>query len=194
MDSKLQFKEHILSRVKKANIMLGIIARNFRKLSDEAFITLYKALVRSQLEYGVQVWNPYRQGLIDAVERMQRRATKLRPSCVGMPYEMRQRKLKLPTLKYRRIRADLILLFDLLAGDLRSLVCPSLTFCTYERTRGHDRKLVTSGAHKDCRKYFFGNRVIQEWNRLPQSVVSAGDKYTFRILLDVFWGEKVYEL
>ena len=194
MDSKLQFKDHILTRVKKANMMLGIIARNFRKLSDEAFISVYKALVRSQLEYGVQVWYPYRQGMIDAIERVQRRATKLLPSCAGMPYEMRLKKLKLPTLINRRIRADLILLFDLLAGDLRSLVCPSLTICTYERTRGHDRKLATTGAHKDCRKYFFANRVIQEWNRLPQSVVSAGDSYNFRLLLDAFWGETVYGL
>ena len=59
MDSKLLFKEHILTRVKKANMMLGIIARNFRRLSDEVFISVYKALVRSQLEYGVQVWYPY---------------------------------------------------------------------------------------------------------------------------------------
>ena len=130
----------------------------------------------------------YRRGMIDAVERVQRRAKKLLTSCVGLPYEMRLKKLKLPTLLYRRTKADLILLFDLLAGDLWSLVFPSLTISTYER------KLVTTGAHKDCRKFFFGNRVIQEWNRLPQSVVSAGDSYGFRTLLDAFWCEKIYEL
>ena len=194
MDSKLQFKDHILTRVKKANMMLGIIARNFKRLSDEVFISVYKALVRSQLEYGVQVWYPYRRGMIDAVERVQRRAKKLLTSCVGLPYEMRLKKLKLPTLLYRRTRADLILLSDLLAGDLWSLGHDFFNFATYERTRGHDRKLATTGAHKDCRKYFFANRVIQEWNRLPQSVVSAGDSYNFRLLLDAFWGETVYGL
>ena len=40
MDSKLLFKDHILTRVKKANMVLGIIARNFRRLSDEVFISV----------------------------------------------------------------------------------------------------------------------------------------------------------
>ena len=44
--------------------MLGIMKRNFIYLSEEAFVSLYKTLVRSHLEYANSVWNPYRMGLI----------------------------------------------------------------------------------------------------------------------------------
>jgi len=38
--------------------MLGI--RNFFKyLNNDVFVTLYKALVRSHLEYANSVWNPH---------------------------------------------------------------------------------------------------------------------------------------
>jgi len=49
--------------------MLGIIKRNFIYLSEEAFVSLYKTLVRSHLEYANSVWNPYRMGLIKDLER-----------------------------------------------------------------------------------------------------------------------------
>jgi len=40
----------------------GIIRRNFMYSSEEAFVLLFKARVRSQLEYANSVWNPYRIG------------------------------------------------------------------------------------------------------------------------------------
>lgn len=194
VDSDLKFKEHILARVKKANMMLGLIIRNFKHLSDVAFVGLYKSLVRSQLEYGVQIWNPYRQGLIDAIEGVQRRATKSRQSCRGLPYTDRLEKLRLPSLIYRRKRADLIMLFNLLSSDMKDLICPSLSVCTYERTRGHDKKMMTRLAHKDCRKFFFGNRVVQDWNGLPEDVVMSRDVDTFKINLDRYFDSRVYSL
>jgi len=46
-------------------------------LSEEAFVLLYKALVRSQLEYANTVSNPYKMGLIKVLEKVQMRAIKL---------------------------------------------------------------------------------------------------------------------
>jgi len=45
-------------------------------LSEEAFALLYKAHVRSQLEYANSVWNPYIMGLIKDLEKVLIRATK----------------------------------------------------------------------------------------------------------------------
>jgi len=57
--------------------MQGLIKRNFIYLTEEAFVTLYKSLVRSHLAYANSVWNPHRQGLINDLEKVQMRATKL---------------------------------------------------------------------------------------------------------------------
>jgi len=58
-DLQLKFYKHIDDKINKAYSFLGIIKWNFTYLDKDAFITLYKALVRSHLEYAVKVWSPY---------------------------------------------------------------------------------------------------------------------------------------
>jgi len=53
--------------------------------------------------YANSVWNPHRQGLIKDLEKVQMRATKLVLTVKHIMYKKRLRRLKLPTLKYRRI-------------------------------------------------------------------------------------------
>jgi len=76
-DPELSFSQHCKEQINTAYAMLGIIKRNFIYLSEEAFVSLYKTLVRSHLEYANSVWNPYRMGLIKDLEKVQMRATKL---------------------------------------------------------------------------------------------------------------------
>jgi len=73
-------------------------------------MVLYKALVRSHLEnaVGLSVWNPHHQILIEKLEQVQKRATKLVIPVKHLKYEERLKQLNLPTLKYRRIRGDMI--------------------------------------------------------------------------------------
>ena len=51
IDNRLNFKEHLNDKIKKANSMLGIIKRNFKYMDNFTFLTLYKSLVKSHLEY-----------------------------------------------------------------------------------------------------------------------------------------------
>ena len=46
-------------------------------MDKDAFVFVYKALVRSHLEYANTVWSPYKQYLIEEVEKVQKKATKL---------------------------------------------------------------------------------------------------------------------
>ena len=88
--------------------MLGIIKRNFKYVDNFTFLTLYKSLVRSPLEYAGSIWSPYKKELIELIEKVQRRATKIMPNLKYLPYEDRLKALKLPTLIYRRFRGDML--------------------------------------------------------------------------------------
>jgi len=109
-DSELNFVQHCKEKINTAYSYLRIIKRNFIHLDEEAFLILYNSLVRSHLEYAnsVGLCNPHRLGLIKDIEKVQMRATKLviniRPK--NLTCKDRLKRLKLPTLKYRRMRGD----------------------------------------------------------------------------------------
>ena len=63
----------------RANRVLGCIGRGIIYKSKEVVLTLYRNLVRPHLEYCVQFWSPQFRKDIDAIERVQRRATRLIP-------------------------------------------------------------------------------------------------------------------
>jgi len=104
IDSDLRFENHILSKVKTSNRILGLIKRHFKNIDLNGFLLLYKSLVRSHLEYAQTVWSTYKVKLIEEIEKVQKRATKMLPGQRNLSYTERLQKLQLPTLIYRRAR------------------------------------------------------------------------------------------
>ena len=79
--SKLNFRDHINTKVNLANRNLGIIFRTLTYLDQEVFLNLFKFLVGPHLESCTPVWSPcYKKDRI-ILENVQRRATKLVASC-----------------------------------------------------------------------------------------------------------------
>jgi len=115
--------------------MLSLIKRNFIYLTDEAFVTLYKSLAGCHLEYANSVWNPHRQGLIKDLEKVQMRA-KLVLTVKNLTYIERLLQLKLPTLKYKRLRGDIIEVFKILTYKYDTNVTFSFEKHQDCRTRG----------------------------------------------------------
>ena len=111
IDADLRFDDHIHEIVKKANSMMGIIRRSFSHLDSKLFKLLFPAFVRSHLEYNQAVWAPSRRSLINLIEGVQIRATKLVDNLGHLDYEDRLCTIGLPTLAFRRMRGDLIELF-----------------------------------------------------------------------------------
>ena len=75
--------------------MIGMVKRTFSYMDEDMFNALYKTFIRPMLEYSPQVWNPHLARNIVALEKVQRRATKMVPSLRNMPYEQRLISLKL---------------------------------------------------------------------------------------------------
>ena len=115
-DSKLKFTDHINEKINKAYGILGLIKRNFKYISEKCFVTLYKTMVRSHLEYAQGVWSPHLVGHIKNIEKVQMRATKFITRIKDLSYIERLKELKLPTLKYRRLRGDMIELYKMITG------------------------------------------------------------------------------
>ena len=78
---------------------------------------LYKALVRPRLEVRMSLAAPFFKKDKKLLEDVQRRATKMVSNMIQFPYEERLRRLKLPTLTYRRKRGDIILTKKILSKN-----------------------------------------------------------------------------
>ena len=134
---------------------------------------LYKSIVRPILEFFGAVWNPHLVKQIKSLESVQRRAKKLVLVIKHLSYKDRLTVLKLQTLEYRRKRGDMILTYEILKGHVDTN--PSLFFKmnNYSRTRGHELKLFKSKSCLDVRKYVFLNRIVEDWNNLPNTVIQS---------------------
>ena len=111
------------------------------------------------------------------------------PGIGHLDYPNRLRRLKLPTLAYRRLRGDMITVFKLTSNEEFSFdnTLPELLTRSFTNLRGHNKKLFLPKFSKDIRKYSFNCRTVQNWNNLPYEVVNAKTIKEFEIRLDKFW-------
>ena len=110
--------------------------------------TAYIALVRSVLEYGSVVWDPYLQKDIDKIERVQRNGARF----ITGDYKSRRdgavtnmlKDLELPPLRERRTNAKLVFLYKIVEGLL-----PAIDQEAYIRP-ARPKRQIRSVKYKDC--------------------------------------------
>ena len=90
-----------------------------------------------------------------------------------MSYPDRLQILCLPSLKYRRLRGGMILVYRLINNNLGIDFNDFFTTPTLTSTRGHMYKLYKPSVTTRPRSNFFVIRVINDWNNLPDHIVSA---------------------
>ena len=82
-------------------------------------------------------------GLIKDLEKVQMRATKLVRKLKHLKYKERLERLKLPTLRYRRTRGDMIEVYKILTESYCKSVNLELELHKKSVTRGHNLGAVT---------------------------------------------------
>ena len=123
---------------------------------------------------------------IDKIERVQHRATKMIDECKSLSYEDRLKITGLTTLEDRRTRGDMIEVFKILKGINKVDSSSWFQLANNSRTRGHRFKLVKHRSRLDIRKNFFSQRVVNDWNSLPEIVVESESVNSFKNNYDKF--------
>ncbi|KAI8480560.1 hypothetical protein Bbelb_416830 [Branchiostoma belcheri] len=186
IDNQLSFHSHTAKAANKGNQVLGLIKRTFYNLDKDTVPTLFKTMVRPHLEYGNVIWGPHYSLDQQKVEAVQRRATKLVSGLRELPYSERLKRLRLPSLGYRRRRGDMIQVFKFLTGQER-VQADNFFELAGGTTRGHNFKLKVPLAKSRSRQHVFSVRVIKDWNSLPPTVVSSETVNQFKTRLDRHW-------
>ena len=175
------------------------ILRSFNSNNLWTLLKAYTVYVRPILEYSSVVWNPHNSiGLIRSLESVQRYYTRRICCRCNIPfrsYDDRLYKLNIKSLQYRRIEADLIMVYkiihqlvDIPLNDFFDL------YTSPYSTRRHRYCLDTKRCHSQQQKGFFAFRVVKVWNSLPADIVHEESLTAFRSKLRKFDLSTIVEL
>ena len=104
----------------------------------------------------------------------------------NLTYSKRLKKLNLPSLSHRRSRADMIETFKIVTGiyDKRTSIDLNMNQNQQLRVRGHKFKLTKQRFNRFLIKSFFRNRILNDRNSLPPSVINSTSLNIFKNKLD----------
>ena len=117
------------------------------------------------------IWNPGFKVDIDKIESIQKRFTR---ACLPhLAYAERLAQLNLLTLETCRLMTDLITCYKLLNSELDVDGYSSIHTSDVTQTTGNSRKLLKHHSASVHDANLFHHRVVNPWNKLPNSVVLA---------------------
>jgi len=123
------------------------------------------SLIRPILEYGAACWDPYREGQITVLDRVQKKAAKFAHQMNSSKWE---------TLASRRKLSHICALFKAYTGDRAwRAISDRLQRPHYLSRVDHERKIRSRRQRTDIGKYSFVNRTIQDWNQLPAEMLGT---------------------
>jgi len=149
-----------------------MIWKTFEGKTKDIILKLHKSLVRPHLDYCCQAWKPHLVKDIILIEKVQRRATKIIWECKRKSYRERLKILHLTTLETRMLRSDLLVVLKIFNG-IEKVDETDFFERSNRQSRGHALKLFKHRVNLDVAKFSFCNRVVIEWNMLPENIAMS---------------------
>ncbi|XP_072024943.1 uncharacterized protein [Amphiura filiformis] len=175
ISSKLRWDAHCNKITQKANRTLGLIRRTLSPCSQEVKARAYQALVRPQIEYASEAWNPHTITTVDRLERVQRPAARFvfrdyrRTTSVSALINT----LGWDSLHNRRLAAQLSMFYKIHYGLVNIQFPTIIQPATYFSRHDHQLKFKLPEATIDSYKFSFYPRTVRLWNHLPTPAVLA---------------------
>ena len=129
------------------------------------------------------------------LEKVQRRQIQLIPNLQGQTYEEKLKEVGLPTLEARRLRQDMITTYKFITGkddvDYNTWFDLHGSAERITRTSSYPQNIIPKSSRTELRKNFFSNRVVNQWNSLPNYIKDSRSTTTFKNLYDKYTQETV---
>jgi hypothetical protein len=152
----------MLKGPKEIGKALYFTMRILRKGNGNTKSLAYMSLVRPILECGASCWVPYREGQINAPDRVQKKAAKFVHHKISPNWE---------PLASRRNLSHLCALYKAYCGEMAWKDIGDSLKRPHYYSRDHVNKIRTRRQRTDIGKYSFVNRTIVDWNQLSAEVL-----------------------
>lgn len=178
--SSLSFSSHVDAVCKKISRLTGFVIRISKHMHFSALLYLFKALITPHLTYCAIVWNPCKTGLLDRLDKSQRKISKVlmyrNRSCPSnLSYELRLNAFGLLKTGDLFDLLRLIFCFKLLNG-----LGPSSFLQYFNPSKVNELRYLHSASRTDS---FFNSVFVsfpRLWNELPSSVRSSTSLNVFK--------------
>eukprot|EP00732_Lithocolla_globosa_P000417 Lithocolla_globosa_v1_NODE_127_length_6020_cov_51.448114.p1 type:complete len:867 gc:universal NODE_127_length_6020_cov_51.448114:3658-1058(-) len=166
----LDWGKHIENVAKKGSKSMGILQRAKKYCDSESRAVLYKAFIRSKLEYCSPLW--IGGSGLDQLDRIQRRCCRI----LGFPHKTVVPSLNIQSLEHRRLVSGLCLYYRMWSNVAPPDVCSLLPLLSSKRhsprfDRVPQRVVVTSNAN--YQQSSFVNHFTRVWNLLPSEILTT---------------------
>ena len=187
MSENCDFDSHIASVAKKCSRLCGWILRTFSTRSKSVSLTLFKSIVLPYLDYGSQLWSPYKIKSINALEKVQRVFTKHIDGMHDLSYTERLKALQIYSLQRRRDRYMAIYIWKILEGNVPNFSPPIKCHISARRGRLCNSGVVPTGHLGTLCHNSFRSKAATIFNCLPKHIrdlVNCANTSIFKRALD----------